>query len=373
MTRSRRRWALSGAGAALVLAGFSVANREPDYANLAVATVADLERELEALRERLGVPGMATAIAVGDHVVWSHGFGWANVERRMRVNPDTTSFHLASVTKPYTATLVLQLADEGRLDLDSPVSDFGVDAPGSQEVRVWHLLSHTSNGTPGTAYRYDARAFGGLTTVVERASGRPFAATLSDRIVRRLDLRHTGPNPREVDRAACMAQISLRLLGACGTEQQAERARATSGASGLDRGSLDAKLAIGYARQWGRQLWPAGLAGPMRPEQHLTDLFASAGLVASAGDVARFSMALDEGRLLKASTLERAYVPRARWDIPARPCCAFGHHTPASCKQRRTGLRVLGVGDEPRVTERLRGPPAGGVQHRVGVRCAVRC
>lgn len=47
----------------------------------------------------------------------------------------------------------------------------------------------------------------------------------------------------------------------------------------------------------------------MRPEQHLTDLFASAGLVASAGDVLRFSMALDQGKLLTASTLTRAYRP----------------------------------------------------------------
>lgn len=41
----------------------------------------------------------------------------------------------------------------------------------------------------------------------------------------------------------------------------------------------------------------------------MTDLFASAGLVASAGDVAQFSVALDEGRLLKASTLARAFRP----------------------------------------------------------------
>ena len=53
----------------------------------------------------------------------------------------------------------------------------------------------------------------------------------------------------------------------------------------------------------------AGLFGPMRPEQHLTDLFASAGLVASAVDVARFSIALDQGALLRPSTLARAYRP----------------------------------------------------------------
>jgi hypothetical protein len=56
-------------------------------------------------------------------------------------------------------------------------------------------------------------------------------------------------------------------------------------------------------------LWPAGLIGPMHPEQHLTDLFASAGLVASAGDVLRFSIALDQGVLLSPSSLGRMYTP----------------------------------------------------------------
>jgi hypothetical protein len=47
----------------------------------------------------------------------------------------------------------------------------------------------------------------------------------------------------------------------------------------------------------------------MHPEQHLTELYASAGMVASAADVARFSMALDEGKLLKASTVARTLKP----------------------------------------------------------------
>ena len=282
---------------------------EPDVTHVDVSTLGDLERELENLRERLDIPGLSAAIAVRGDIVWAHGFGWADLERHVPVDPDNTSFHLASVTKPYTATVVLQLVDEGRLRLDAPVSDFGIDMPRNAPVRVWHLLSHTSGGTPGTAFHYDARAFGSLTAVVERATGRPFAAELTDRIVRKLALRHTGPNPREVNRAACRAQAVLRLLDLCGTEQQAESSRAAFAASGLDRASLDADVATGYARRWGRQLWPAGLFGPMRPEQHLTSLFASAGLVASANDVARFSMALDDGRLLKDSTLARAFTP----------------------------------------------------------------
>ena len=299
-------WMFAAVLAASAVAGLLLWSPEPDYSRLDVATAADLERELGALRDRLAIPGLSAAIADGDRIVWARGFGYADLDRRIPVDPDTTSFHLASVTKPYAATVVLQLADEGRVSLDAPVTGFGVDMP---RVQVWHLLSHTSQQPPGAAYRYDPRAFGALTPVVERAGGRAFAAELTDRIVRRAGLAHTAPNPREVDGAACRAQLSSRLLRMCGAEGQPELARDTFLASGLDRASIDRTLAIGYAHEWGRQLWPAGLFGPMRPEQHLTSLFASAGLVASATDVLRFSIALDRGTLMTSSTLERMYTP----------------------------------------------------------------
>ena len=308
MTRSAL-WFVVGAAVTAGAAVLLLWRSEPDYSKIDVATTADLERELGRLRERLEIPGMAVAIAERDRIVWARGFGYADLDRRVPVDPETTSFHLASVTKPYTATVVLQLAEEGRVDLDASVSQFGIDRRSDAPVRVWHLLSHTSGSSPGSDYRYDARAFGELTTVVERASGRPCAAALTERIIRRAGLTHTGPNPRDVDRAACRAQLAARVLSLCGTDQQAERARGTFATSGLDRASIEAGLAVGYARQWGRSLWPAGLFGPMRPEQHLTDLFASAGLLASAADVLRFALALDQGVLLKESSRARMYAP----------------------------------------------------------------
>ena len=308
MTRTQLGTA-AGGGIAVLAAVLLLAVSEPDYSTIPVQTTDDLGRELEQLRERLNIPGLSAAVAIDGRLVWSRGFGWADLERRVTVDPDTTSFHLASVTKPYAATVVLQLADEGRLRLDAPVSDFGIQLPRSEPVRVWHLLSHTSAERPGRVYRYDAQAFGHLTTVVERVTGRPFSAELTDRIVRKLELKHTGPNPREVDLAACRARVVLRLMGLCGDGRDDKPAGAAFTASGLDRRSLEADLATGYARAWGRQLWPAGLFGPMRPEAHLTDLFASAGLIASAADVVRFSVALDQGRLLNASTLSRAFTP----------------------------------------------------------------
>src|SRR6266540_2680668 len=250
--------------------------KEPDLDQVQVTTVADLERQLESLRERLGIPGLSAAIGERGHVIWARGFGWADVERRQLVQPDNM-FHLASLTKPYAATLVLQLVDEGKLNLDGPVSDFGIQISGGQTIRVWHLLSHTSSGQPGTTFRYDGAAFGRLTAVVERTTGRPFASELADRIIRPLHLHQTAPNPRDVTEAP-----------------PDDPGRLTFDSSGLDRALVERGLVTGYAPRW--TFGPMALFGPMRPREHPTYLFASAGLVASPSDVIRFSMALDEGR-----------------------------------------------------------------------------
>ena len=244
------------------------------------------ERDLAAMREQFGIPGMSAAVAEHGNIIWARGFGIAHRERSMPAAADTI-YHLASVTKPYTATVVLQLVEEGRLDLNQPVSEFGISletiGPGAL---VWHLLSHTSSGTPGTVFRYDGNPYGRLTTVVEQVTGRPFSVELTERIIRHLGLKRTGPNPR-------------RVPGAWPAGVPPDR---TFEQSGLDYRTIDGPLAMGYRR--------SDQTRSMEPMAHPTYLFASAGLVASAPDVARFSIALDQGRLLKPSTLARAWTPK---------------------------------------------------------------
>jgi CubicO group peptidase (beta-lactamase class C family) len=80
-------------------------------------------------------------------MVWTRGFGWADIEHRVRVDPETTSFHLASVTKPIAATVVLQLVDEARLGLDAPISQFG----SCREAK--HCVSGMSFPTPRMTHR----------------------------------------------------------------------------------------------------------------------------------------------------------------------------------------------------------------------------
>ncbi len=212
------------------------------------------------------------------------------------------------MTKPFGATVVLQLVEEGRLSLDAPLSDFGIDVQRSAPVRVWHVMSHTSRDPPGSSYRYDGNAFGFLDRIIERVTGRGFASELAGRIIRPLGLRHTAPNPREPELNLSGPWSWLLGVGPLTAESLA-RARATFTDSGGDRHAIEARLATGYARRWGRWIWPAGLLGPLDAMPHPTSLFAGGGLVASSPDVARFSLALDTKRLLKEETLDRVYTP----------------------------------------------------------------
>ena len=301
MTRWRPAWRGSVIIVILVLLAGAAATWEPDLSRVQVGGLADLERELDALRGRLRIPGMSAAIAEGDRIVWARGFGMANVERGVAAGPNTI-YHLASVTKPYASTVLLQLVEEGRLDLNAPVSRFGIAKERTTPIRVWHLLSHTSDEPSGTTYRYDGNAFGDLTDVMERITGRPFAKELAERIIRPLGLTHTAPNPGQLHGFSSLF-VSLSV-----SPRDIEASRAIFDASGLNRAQIESGLAQGYARRWGRSIWPAGLLGPMRPMPHGITLSATGGLVASAPDVARFSIALDQGRLLKDATRQRAWT-----------------------------------------------------------------
>jgi CubicO group peptidase (beta-lactamase class C family) len=108
-----------------------------------------LEQELERARVEHHVPGMAAALVKDGEVVWSKGFGHADVEGDVSVTPETL-FAIGSTTKAFTATLVGIMIDEGRMSWDDPVvrhlPEFRlkVDAEGETQLTVRDLLCHRS-------------------------------------------------------------------------------------------------------------------------------------------------------------------------------------------------------------------------------------
>src|SRR5687768_1576383 len=79
------------------------------------------EERLEALRAQSHIPAITAVIARSADVVWARGFGDAELATQ-RPATDTTVYHLASLTKTFAATVLLQLVEESQVSLDDPVS-----------------------------------------------------------------------------------------------------------------------------------------------------------------------------------------------------------------------------------------------------------
>ena len=102
-----------------------------------------------------GQPGLSVAIVSDQKLVWSRGFGYADIERKIEATP-STRYRIASITKLFTSTAVMQLRDRGKLSLDDEVAShlswfkLKKGYPEAPPIKIWHLLTHTS-GLPREA------------------------------------------------------------------------------------------------------------------------------------------------------------------------------------------------------------------------------
>src|SRR5215217_2009119 len=98
-------------------------------------------------------PGVAIIVTEHGRIVYESGRGLADVERRTPITPRTI-FRLGSITKQFTASVIMQLVDEGRLSLDDPLSRFLPDYPQpGASATVRQLLNHTSGVQSYTGIR----------------------------------------------------------------------------------------------------------------------------------------------------------------------------------------------------------------------------
>jgi len=185
------------------------------------------DRILETLVEVNGVPGMGAAVWRDGAVVWEGGAGFADVEAGRAVDGDTV-FRLASVSKLIAATAAARLADQGRLDLDAPITEtlpwLENDWPA---INTRQLAAHISgmphyndrdrealgpihfattreavdwfsdrplNASPGEAYQYSSWAYVLIQAQIEAASGRTFLDYVIEEITPGLMIVPTTPD-----------------------------------------------------------------------------------------------------------------------------------------------------------------------------------
>jgi len=93
------------------------------------------------------IPGLAVGIVLDGRLAYARGFGQVILGQPASVTPDTL-FHMASVTKPFVATAIMQLVEQGKIALDDPVMKylpyFRLDDPRYQSITIRQLLNHTS-------------------------------------------------------------------------------------------------------------------------------------------------------------------------------------------------------------------------------------
>lgn len=256
----------------LILLLFSVpagtAGSLRDHPDLAPKIVL-LEQWIEAQRTWRGIPGLAIAVVHDQELVWSRGFGVADLRAGTPVTP-TTIFRIASITKTFTSTAILQLRDRGLLGLDDPVQKHlpwftyrNRHAEGPA-VTIRQLLTHTSGMPresafpywtdhvfptreqmiealhrqesifePETRHKYSNLGMAILGEVVAAVSGEPYDAFIVRNILDPLQMRSTSVYPPEKDRPRFATGYGRRFDDGSRQESPFMDARAITSAANM--------------------------------------------------------------------------------------------------------------------------------------------
>jgi CubicO group peptidase (beta-lactamase class C family) len=221
-------------GAALVLlAGFvgvyaPVAHSQAAAQTAAAAHAKDYsqaERHARTVAKELlarGIPGLSVAVAVDGRIVYSEGFGYADLEERVPVWA-TTKFRIGSVSKPLTAVALVQLVEQRKVDLDAPLQKYVPTFPDKGATITTRMLAghlagirhykddefliakHYDNvveglkifqddplvSPPGTNFNYSSYGFNLVSAVIQNASGEDFLTYMHEHVFAPLGLRST--------------------------------------------------------------------------------------------------------------------------------------------------------------------------------------
>ena len=118
-----------------------------------------LESWIKAQMDYRGLPGMSLGIVYDQELVYARGFGYSDLEQKTPATPQTI-YRIASITKTFTSTALMQLRDAGKLGLDDPITQYlpwfkiqnrHPDAPA---ITIRHLITHTSGLPREAAFPY---------------------------------------------------------------------------------------------------------------------------------------------------------------------------------------------------------------------------
>ena len=187
--------------------------------------------KLDALFSRYAAdknfPSIAFGVVVDGKLIHSFHQGVINQEKGFKANP-LSDYHIASMTKSFTAMAIVKLRDEGKLSLADPIEKFIPEAKGlktltndAPKITVRHLLTHDAgfpednpwgdrqlgrstqwlkdfyaagisfSTTPGTGYEYSNLGFGTLGLIIQNVTGQTYQQYITENILKPLGMNHT--------------------------------------------------------------------------------------------------------------------------------------------------------------------------------------
>ena len=215
-----------------------------------------LEAKAASFVKENRLPGAAVGIVHEDKLVWSKGIGFADVKKKRRADPKTL-YRIASITKTFTATAVMQLRDEGKLALDDPL----VDVPPRARRREEHVRADRRPHDPPAALarvrpaeraagrRLLARPLRERGRQEPRARRRHLADGAAEHAVEVLEPRLPAARRARRSRVGDDVRAVHPLADPHPAEDDVDRARSASAAAARTEGDrLRAALSLGRAR-----------------------------------------------------------------------------------------------------------------------------
>jgi CubicO group peptidase (beta-lactamase class C family) len=194
--------------------------------------------------ERKATPSVAIGVAKNGRLVFAKAYGYRNLDDRVPADADTL-YGIGSNTKQFTAAAIMLLRDQGKIDVDAPVSRYLPGIPHGNEVKVRNLLTHTGGYAeytelpdidligarpatneeiidtvasrplgfkPGTKWQYSNTGYVILATIIERVSGMSYPDFLRTKIFQPLGMTRTHLGDEtlvETDRATGYARFAM--------------------------------------------------------------------------------------------------------------------------------------------------------------------
>jgi CubicO group peptidase (beta-lactamase class C family) len=291
-------------GATARQAAPSVAGRFPP------AAIPELDQTIDAGRVSAKIPGLSVAIAFRNEIAYSRAFGIADLEHNAAATP-RTAFRTASTAKPMTATAVMQLVEQGRIELDAPVQKYCPAFP----QKPWPVTARLLLGHQAGVRHYQKPG---------EAVGKQHYATLEDSLAlfRNDPLLHE-PGTKYSYSTYGYSVLGCAIEGASGQTYESYMRDRIFQPAGMTRTRLDRVYEIVPERARGyqllteegfKQLPPPLQAVARAGEIYNADLHDTSmkmpggGLLSTSEDLTRFVIALRTGRLVTPGTVEQMWT-----------------------------------------------------------------